>query len=528
MICTGQVDVNVYSHGASIVTRNPAAVSVIKEMALSLSAYKTVKQPPSWRVEKVFDRSYRGRSADKETNWISVFQVPELLSKLRYARVPNQFVKLTVHKPNHGVAETFKWISEFEPYDYQRLIIDQLLASKSYVLDPDQLKVDNLTVTNLQTGKGKTLTAIRAMYEYGQRTLLYMRAAHIPTWVESLQEYLGLRRGELCVVSGTDQLISIINLAKNGDFNYKATIISSGTYLRFVKAYEMTGDVGKYGCTPIELCELLGIGFRIVDEFHEELHAGIKAFIYSHVSKALILSATLNSDDPLTRRVYEAFVPQDKWVSGIEYDAYVHVTGIFYRHNPQDVSKIRTTEKGGSHYSHGAYEKWLMEDEGRLERYLKMLYELYRSTHLDAKDYDPQHKAIVFCALVDFCQVVRDYFQAQVEERGMTVGIYVAESKEEELHGHDVVVTTRGSAGTGKDVKNLRSLYRCTAIRKREANEQIKGRLRRMKKFPDVKLQMYYLMCSDISKHMEYHHDLVEQYEGVCASHRSVPYKGII
>jgi len=88
------------------------------------------------------------------------------------------------------------------------------------------------------------------------------------------------------------------------------------------------------------------------------------------------------------------------------------------------------------------------------------------------------------------------------------------------LQTNDITVSTIKSSGTGQDIINLREVLLLQATGSERDSEQIKGRLRKLKDFPEITPRLSYLCCVNIPQHGRYHSAHLVDFEGKCKVHK--------
>jgi len=126
-------------------------------------------------------------------------------------------------------------------------------------------------------------------------------------------------------------------------------------------------------------------------------------------------------------------------------------------------------------------------------------------------------KMIIFCATVKFCTLLTKYLQ-KLHPR-MKVVRYVAADKMSVMESADIIVSTVLSAGTAVDIPNLRVGLMTNALDSQQSNEQVLGRTRRLKDFPDVTPEFLYFVCTTIDKHVNYHKNKLSFFRNKVKSH---------
>ena len=363
---------------------------------------------------------------------------------------------------------------------------------------PDMLYVtDNDIVTH------NTFCALTTAARNGTRVAIVLRGGFVDRWVPDLQSILGLKNNykqkDIYVVRGSKNLIGLIDEAKRGELKAKALIFTTETLDDMYNHYIKTcGDTDLYGCDPCELWELLAVGLLLRDEVHIEFLKFYRQELFSHIPKILSLSATLIDRDPMVKRMYNLLYPLDDRAPVIEYDKYIAVTALAY--SLKEPHKVKTSARGRSDYSHTTYESWIMSDSKRLQSYESIIINWLKSKYI--KEGVDGQKAVVFCGTVKFCTHLQKTIQKIFPEK--RVKRYTADDPISHLIDVDIIITTPLSAGTAQDIPGLRYTLLTVNVASEKLNVQILGRLRRLKEWPDITPEFYYLNCVDIPKHMDY------------------------
>lgn len=360
---------------------------------------------------------------------------------------------------------------------------------------------DKLFVTDSYIVTHNTAMSLAALAQIKTRVALIIKGMYVDKWISDVREMYGLKPGEIMVVRGSKDLINIIELAKAGELDAKFIIITNKTLYNYFKAYEGGNleSVG-YGCKPEELFEVLRVGVRQIDEVHQDFHLNFRIDLYTHVPKTISLSATMESDDKFINRMYELMFPPSIRFHGIAYDKYISVQALFYK--AEDIRKIRYVGRRKS-YSHVQFEQSLMKQKRLLKKYMDLISLVVNKSYLRKRE--KGQKMLIFCATVDMCTLVRDHLERTLEQEKLDIRRYVSEDSYDNLLEADVIVSTIKSAGTAVDIPHLRTCFMTDALFSRQANEQTVGRLRRLKKWPDVTPEFIYLVCEDIPQHIRYH-----------------------
>lgn len=402
---------------------------------------------------------------------------------------PEQYTvtKAPVHAP---VAVSMPVRSQWVLRDYQVPVVDFLTTMNN----------SDTKLVQLQTGRGKTLSALVAISIIGVRTALIIKATYIEKWVSDVVKILDIDPTDVMCVQGSGELRAIIDLAVADQLEAKVIIISSRTYQNYIKAYENllpTTDIGfDYGCLPDEFFETLGVGVRLIDEVHQEAYGSFKLDMYTNVPVAISLSATLENLDAFIEQMYKVMCPAHNRYKEDSIHKYINSTALMYSFNKG--VQYRTTEMGSRNYSHNMFERSLMKSKFAAACYYKMIKNTIDSAFL--KDYKPGDKVAIFAASIAMCTDLTKYLKDAYFN--LDVRRYVEDDPYENIIEPDIRVTTILSGGTAVDIPNLTCVIMTTSVMSVVSNKQTLGRLRPIE---GRNVRFYYLVCTDIPKQVEYH-----------------------
>ena len=386
----------------------------------------------------------------------------------------------------------FEIVSDKEPWNNQPAIID-------YLVEPGVKKV-----IELQAGQGKTLCALFAVTRIGYRCALDIKPMYIDRWMNDLADPKGifnLSKSEITVIRGGKALAQLIELALDGELEYKFIVFSNKTLALYYKDYITGQSMEKYhNVMPWDLMKVLGVGVRVTDEAHQDFHACFRADLFTHVQKTISLSATLEPDDQFLQQMYEVVYPRSLRFGGSTYHKYVDVISVPFKIDRNIKAPVKFNQRGMISYSQNVYEESILDSKKRLASFLYMVTELTDKYFIAKRHAD--FRLLIFAGRVEMCATIVAHLQDKYPN--LRIGKYTEEENYEVLDELDIIVSTPISAGTAVDIADLQVCLNLVALGSSQANLQMIGRLRELRGV-DINPLFIYVYCTDIEKHVEYH-----------------------
>lgn len=506
-----QLRITVSSNNFSITHASASAKASVLAFSKKYIQYGFQRSGRSFHYAAL--RAYAARTTIGDDYRFHINCYEEFMSHLKtYGfKEPDMEIITKEYKPVKSAV--FKVKSIWEDRDYQTPVIE-------YIAQEDNV---GAKFVSLQTGDGKSYCAMRGMQDAGMRTVIIIKPMYVEKWVEDIHRTYDIDPDRVLSVAGSADLMKLFEMGRNDEIEADIIIISNKTLLNYYKAYEEHGqnllDMG-YDCLPQEMFEHLGVGFKLIDEVHQDFHFNFKTDLYTHVKKSLSLSATLVGDDDFVNRMYALAYPMSKRYKAPPYKKYVAATGMFYsfRHP----NRIKFNDYSSKNYSHHAFEQSVLKASDLTENYFKLIKATLNDSYL--KNYIKGQRAIIFCASIDMCTKVKDYLNKIMST--FEIRRYVEDDPYENLMEPDIIVTTLLSAGTAVDIPNLTTVVLTTAISSSQSNIQSLGRLRKLK--CGTTPEFIYFVCLDIPKHVEYHKRKREMLDGRALSFRETTYAHLL
>lgn len=345
----------------------------------------------------------------------------------------------------------------------------------------------NFKLLPLSMGSGKTFLAIKIMVDLGELFSVVVLPKFQDQWVKALSQITTIPPENVIKVVGKTSskkgvgIRNIVDMAKKGLMDDKICVFSLPTMYGFFKAYEEDPEMCEfdYGCTPIELSTLLGVGNVISDESHLSFFSLYKFFLYYNTKFVLGASGTFIATNPLEEHCHNtAFPPHAIYHDNMRV-AYMNFVYATYTIENDVMRKIKFTgrmpqSRGREVYSHTAFEASILRDKRLLMCYLNIVGELVQAYYLNRVK--SGQKLILFVSTVLMATKVKEFLERKLPKRNVVR--YCEADKYEDMLLGDVVVTTNISAGTGVDIPGLITGVQTVSMGSDKTDLQASGRLR--------------------------------------------------
>ena len=353
--------------------------------------------------------------------------------------------------PNESVSIEIIATGNFKERDYQVGAIEFLSKPGMRALE-------------LQTGLGKSFIAVRSIMEIGRRALIIVPAFLLNQWAEAL---VAICDTEISIIQGNKTIRELI------DADYVTTTPVFLATVNTLQAYASGLEV--YDSFPPfrEFIRRMMFGAKIVDECHLNFNANMQIDIQSDIEHNIYLSATYIRSSSNSHRIFRKIFPEEIKYEKMDYKKYVNVTEC--RYNLGEIADRATiTERGYSQYR---YEKFLLRNSKRLSDFLcRVLHPVIEKYYLQVKR-DGQ-KLLILVGLKEFAELLAAWCQDNFP--GLISSEYLQDTVDGVLETSDIIISTLGSMGTGKDQKGLRTVILFVSFKKEARTFQSIGRLRQL------------------------------------------------
>jgi hypothetical protein len=451
---------------------------------------------PNGSYTKIAMRTYAASTRDRREFRFHINQLAgfkEVLKKHYLTDDRVEFIKTPLYAPKRVDLPV---LPQWQPREHQHAVLEFMNTVPPFPFPQDYTAAK---LVSIQTGKGKSFCEMFSASHYGYRMVMFIKPMYIEKWIEDIKKTYDVDEEDILVIQGGASLMQALEDAENDEIRCKVIIVSNKTFQNYIKAYELFRDqITEHGYAfgPEEFHEKMGIGFRGIDEVHQDYHLNFKIDLYTHCPVSISLSATLTSYDQFLESVYEIGYPKVVRYDKMEYHKYVSARGLIW--GLQHPEKVKY--KNGGNYSHNVFEQSILKYKGMTSNYLELFKKQLDIDFIpDKRDGD---RALIFCASIDMCTVVTDYLKKQYPN--LDVRRYVEKDPYENAMEPDIIVSTMLSAGTALDIPNLRFVFMSTCMSSKQGNIQGFGRLRFI---AGVTLRFIFLACESIPKQMAYYEE---------------------
>jgi len=507
--------VRLFSHHFEVTEFSRQVKDVLTNFALRYADYQLVRNPWSHECKRELKKIYAASTADRTEYRFHINTYKDFLLHMSNAGYPQDQMQIEEVPLYEPVKVELRDRGTKPPREEQLKIIAHL-SSKRPTGTP-HLGITRVAET--QTGSGKTVMAEHALIEHQSRVGIIIRPQYIKRWLDDLvkdkDRLIDLEPKDVMVIQGSSDFRAMVAMAKANALESKVIIISNKTMQRFITHYEQFNrDTFDYGCSPVELCQILGLGVMLVDEVHQDFHFNFKLQLYTHCPVCLDLSATLESDNKTTARMYTVMFPPETRVDKGQYKKYIAVRALLYGLNKPE--KVKWVQRGRSSYSQVAFEDSIMKNKDMIKNYLDNITDAVSEFYIKVRE--PGQKLLIFAAQIAMCELIRDHLRSLYPD--LVINKYTGGDQYATLLSSDISVSTLGSAGTAVDIPGLRVVLSTTSVDSVQANYQALGRLREMKgPWKDVTPFFLYFVCIDVPPQMRYHERKQQKFRGRVVSH---------
>lgn len=370
-------------------------------------------------------------------------------------------------------------------------------------------------------GGGKTYCSVAAMSILEMKSLVVCHTGDLMNqWISRLLEYTTIPESYIIKLSSYKQLLEYLNPTREV-LKRKCT-----EYVYIISHSLIHNFMAKEGMkATYTLLNNMGIGLKIIDEFHRNFMNTLMLDYSTNVKKTIYLSATPSRTDRVEDAVFQlAFnrvykLKRDTNDFGDVANTYA-IYDIFET-RPLEVDLIRMTV--GKKFNIHRYMDYELSEGVILERMLFWLDWLYKRPNMDTG------AIFVLSPSKESCKITSQIISETYPDKKVTA--HFTGNKVDNIGEYDVVCGTVKMLGTGTDIDNLRAMIVLEPIGSEVNADQLIHRLMRGKtqdityniELIDRAVSNVYRMylrrkkvySKFVKKNIVYNQKLVERYKGV-------------
>ena len=452
-----------------------------------------------WKTKRyVPGKKFRYYDEKNRVAYLPRYLLDDLLPYLERNDIPLRFEEIACPE---GAPVEIRMIDSFSPRDER-----QAKAIEHLNTSPDPVKG-----ISLQTGVGKTVTAIAHLAHAGRRAMIGVEGFLLDQWREALLEWTTMEKEDISVIKGSGTLKKLLRKIDRR-VHPKVILYSIAT----LRGYAQNSEIWEGWPSFDELAHKLDVGIRIIDEGHKSFHTNFIQSLRLPIASTVVLTATFDVTDRNVQRVFQKTYPKKIRFGEGEYDRYVDIRAYGYKTAWASLNPWAYSTQEG--YSQVKWEGWLLNRKNvkHMDRFSDACMPVIHSHYIQR--WQPGDKLLVLAATVAMCEALQVRFQRKWPN--LRTGIYVQETEDSAFQENDIIVSTIMSSGTARDIPNLSMVLQTCSVRSAVQNRQNLGRLRRR---PDDKTPVFaYMVNTNLEPHRTHHDVRTEIFKPLAKTWKSI------
>ena len=379
-----------------------------------------------------------------------------------------------------------------------------LIPLKPHIKDRSELQTcainylvtsqESLRGLSLSTGVGKTYCSIKTISLIGVRSVIFVSGL-VDQWKKEIFNFTELTEDDVYIVQGAASLTKLL-LKIDKTLFPKIILFSLGT----IRAYALNEKAYENYPPFTELFNILQIGLKIVDEAHLNFFLTLMIDLQTNAAINIPLTATFNRGEYQVKKIFDQHYSKDIRYGEDVFKKYIDIYSYSYSLGGVIPSKAYSTIEG---YNHNKLEEWLIR---KGKRHLEHIYNKVYSPIIFAHYINYRkigQKLLILCSSTVMCEWFRDILMKDLpKQENLKIEIYIYETEDIVLSEADIIISTPKSGGTGRDIKDLKTVLMTVATGSDNMNKQSLGRLRELPS-GDTPIYMY-TWNRDIEPHLKY------------------------
>lgn len=329
---------------------------------------------------------------------------------------------------------------------------------------PEHLYIaDNYIVTH------NTVSVFMGIQKLARRSLITM-TSRLEQWVKEIGSYTTLEEDDLYVIQGVASLTKLLEQIDKLIFP-KLILASTSTVRRYLEY----GDGYKHLPPPVEFCEKTDVGIIATDEYHEHFNSNLMMMLALNPQLFIPITATFKATSPFVKNIFNRFIPQEVQFEGGAYDRFVNATAYQYNGGGYLIKPYHYMRAKG--YSQNKFEEFLLSKKGEpvLNAVLNdAILPIIKEHYINIAE--KGEKFLMICSSKEMCDYLAGVFKRVFRDK--SVSVFYSGMPTTTLERFDMILSTPGSAGTGRDIKGLRTCFAFENTGSEIRNLQFIGRLR--------------------------------------------------
>lgn len=338
-------------------------------------------------------------------------------------------------------------------------------------------KANTQYMLNLDVGLGKTYAMVSAIMHYRAKTLIIIYfTSLVQDWINELKASTNIPANKIKFIDDDKTFMDVLE----EDSAYVCII----THQR-LQAYANANGVDALR----NWFRKARFGLKCFDEAHRFFKSILKIDYCSNVYKTFYLTATKGRVDRQQKFIYnQVFKTTSKFGENLpesdEHRKHTNFIAVFFRSHPP-AGTIVSTRRGIDHYKYIDYE--LHNEEQTMLRAYKRIIEQIEEL---------EGRVLVISPKIESCDFIVDYTRKITNKSCYAYHSKKSDAEREVAENADIIASTFGSLGEGRNIKGLRFIICLQAIGSEINIIQLRGRLREYSKELDT--YMFYLVDAGI------------------------------
>ena len=428
-----------------ILPSNPWAPVIREITKQKLSDYEF---DPRWKRYKVSKR-YLWYDNKSHRLYIPANVTPFIRDSLENIGAPFKEVKEHLVEPRKINVHMKEW---FKPREKQIPVIKYLTGEKPYRKG-----------LATYTGSGKTISSLAAMVQSGGASMICVSGL-TSQWIRAIFEFTDAKPEDVYEIKGFQSLFELLA----SDLKPAFIVCSLETIRMYVYRQGNYAELPPYE----KFLDYFGIRNKLFDEVHKCFHTTTMIDLHSNVLNNMYLTATFTSSSRSTLRVFNMIYPKEMQFNPDTLQRYLKGVAIMYYGNVP----LRASKRMRG-YFHAGIENYYLTHKRMLDNFYKLILQpVIHSYYINYAD--EGEKCLIYFSKIDMIEWMVKTIQASYPEKKVIA--FVGGVPDKAMEEADIGITNAKRAGTGCDIKGLRTVINTVSIQAEGLVIQLRGRLRRL------------------------------------------------